>query len=369
MRNEIDSQKPRFWAVILKALLLFALCNFGWLLVNGASLGKFSLYNGLFPGRERLPFGEHPQAYNLSLFDLDAMFASHVLDGAPKAADEYRIFVVGDSSVWGTLLKPEETLAGQLNAKSIRVCGKQAHVYNLGYPYISLMQELMILDQALQYQPDMVIWLVTLESMPQNKQFGAPLVANNPREVRKLIDKYHLNVDPSAPELAPPSTWNQTFVSQRRRLADLIRLQLYGVQWAATGIDQYYPASYEHAQIDLEKSRDFHGLKTLANNLALDILQAGMSVVPNSILVNEPILVSNGQNSDIRYNFFYPRWAYDDYRSILADLATAHRWPYVDVWDIVPLNEFTNSGVHLTPYGEGQLADKIAAAIPTTCSP
>ena len=37
------------------------------------------------------------------------------------------------------------------------------------------------------------------------------------------------------------------------------------------------------------------------------------------LLVNEPMLISNGANSEIRYNFFYPRWAYDEYRSMLAE--------------------------------------------------
>ncbi|HXQ38939.1 MAG TPA: hypothetical protein VN843_33360, partial [Anaerolineales bacterium] len=279
----MEQNKPRLFAVLLKAIVLIALFNFAFIYVNDIPLGKFSLYNSLFPGRERLPFGDHPQAYNLNLFDLDAMFASHVLTGAPKAPDEYRVLLIGDSSVWGTLLKPEETLAGQLDAKAIPVCGKTAHVYNLGYPYISLMQELMILDEALQYQPDMVIWLITLESLPSDKQFGSPLVANNPDRVRELNAKYELNADPNDPTLVQASTWDRTFVSRRRAVANLLRLQIYGALWSATGIDQYYPESYERAQIDLEASEDFHKLKSLKNALAWDVLDAGMSVVPKTI--------------------------------------------------------------------------------------
>ncbi|MBI3167612.1 MAG: hypothetical protein HYZ22_03985, partial [Chloroflexi bacterium] len=110
--------------VLIKGLFLFLLFN----LVIAAwqpEVGQFSLYNVLYPGRERLPFGENPkQSYNLSLFDLDAMFASHVIAGTPKADDEFRVIIVGDSSVWGTLLEPEETLAGQLNADNLNACGK-----------------------------------------------------------------------------------------------------------------------------------------------------------------------------------------------------------------------------------------------------
>ncbi|HZM23544.1 MAG TPA: hypothetical protein VFC02_17460 [Anaerolineales bacterium] len=364
----MQQNKPRLFGVLFKAIVLFALFNFAFIFLRDIPFGKFSLYNSFFPGRERLPFGDHPHAYNLNMFDLDAMFASHVLTGTTKTPDEYRVLLIGDSSVWGTLLKPEETLAGQLNSLAIPACGKTAHVYNLGYPYISLMQELMTLDEALQYQPDMVIWLITLESLPSDKQFGSPLVANNPDRVHELIAKYGLEAYTNDEALIHASKWDQTFVSRRRAVADLLRLQIYGALWAATSIDQYYPESYERAQIDLEASEDFHKLKSLKNTLAWDILDAGMSAVPNTILVNEPILVSNGLNSDIRYNFFYPRWAFDEYRMLLGEFAVERNLPYLDLWNITPIEEFTNSGVHLTPAGEAMLANKIAPAIQMNCN-
>jgi hypothetical protein len=50
----------------------------------------------------------------------------------------------------------------------------------------------------------------------------------------------------------------QTIIGQRRVLADLIRLQLYGVLWAATGIDQYYPEDYRPAQRDLAPDEGYY---------------------------------------------------------------------------------------------------------------
>jgi hypothetical protein len=364
--------KPRLVPLLIKAALLFVLFNFAFVSLWNVPLGKLSLYNVIFPGRERFPFGESQKGYNLSLFDLDAMFAAHILTGTPKAAGEYRVLLIGDSSVWGTLLTPEQNLAGQLNAKSISACGRTARVYNLGYPYISLLQELMILDEALHYQPDMVIWLATLESFPEDKQLTAPLVSNNPERVRDLIFKYELNGDPNDPALNHPSTWDQTLVSRRRSLVDLFRLQMYGVLWSATGIDQFYPDNYERAQTDFEENYEFHGLKpadSLAGVLAFDVLEAGLNAanVP-TILVNEPILISDGVNSDIRYNFFYPRWAYDEYRLLLNGFTAQRGVPYLDLWDLVPMNQFTNSGVHLTPFGESLLADRVSEAIETNCT-
>jgi hypothetical protein len=361
--------KPRIrlLGVVLKAALLFVLFNVAFVFMNRVPLGKLSLYNSLFPGRERFPFGETRESYNLSLFVLDAMFASHVLAGAEKAPDEYRVLLIGDSSVWGTLLTPEQTLAGQLNSSAVSACGKTLRVYNLGYPTISLTKDLMILDQARHDRPDMVIWLTTLEAFPNDKQLTSPIVANNTQRVQHLITTYQLPFRANDPALVKPSPWEQTFISQRRAVADLLRLQIYGALWASTGIDQAYPKNYERAQTDLEASKDFHGLTTLQDALAFDVLEAGMSIASKTLLVNEPMLVSHGLNSDIRYNFFYPRWAYDEYRQRLAELAAARNWVYLDLWDLVPPNEFTNSAIHLTPTGERLLADRIAEAIQSEC--
>src|SRR5215216_3512612 len=238
----------RLFPLLLKATLLFVAFDLAFVFTPRVPVGKLSLYNVVFPGRERFPFGETREAYNLSLFNLEAMFASHVLAGTNKAPNEYRVLLIGDSSVWGTLLTPEQTLAGQLNRSAIRACGKTVRAYNLGYPTISLMKDLLILDQARQHEPDLVIWLTTLEAFPNDKQLTLPIVSNNPERVRQLITNYQLPFHPDDPALVQSSTWNQTFVGQRRAIADLLRLQLYGVLWASTGIDQVYPENYERAQ-------------------------------------------------------------------------------------------------------------------------
>ncbi|MFN8427894.1 MAG: hypothetical protein U0X87_16760 [Anaerolineales bacterium] len=148
-------------------------------------------------------------------------------------------------------------------------------------------------------------------------------------------------------------------------------MQLYGVPWSATGIDQFYPETYERAQTDFDANDSFYDIKQnkpLRDQLSLDILDAGLHATNLPIiLVNEPILVSNGKNSDIRYNFFYPRWAYDEYRVMLSEYTAQQNIPYLDLWDLVPMDEFTNSGVHLTPFGESLLAEQVGDAIKNIC--
>jgi hypothetical protein len=334
-------------------------------------MGKLSAYNVLFHGRPRLPFGENPaEAYNFSLYDLDAMFASHEIADGGKPADEFRILLIGDSSVWGTLLRPEETLSAQLNSVGPTYCGKTVRFYNIGYPTITVTKDLMLIDYAARYEPDYILWLTTLEALPLDKQLDTPLVANNAALIDSLAARYDPPLDLNNTSLVHPSFWDRTLFGQRRGLADLLRLQLYGVPWAATGIDQVYPA-YPPPKTDFAEDDDkFHEMRPPLDEsaLAYEILDAGMTHSPAPILlINEPILISKGQNSHIRYNFFYPRWAYDSYRSQLQDRAQAGGWNYLDVWDLLPPTEFTNSAIHLTPAGEAILAQTILAALHPAC--
>ncbi len=356
----------------LKTVALVLVFNVGFALLNPVpALGRLSLYHVVLPPRPRLPFGEDPaRAYNLSLFDLHAMFASHEI-AAPKAADEFRVVLIGDSATWGFLLRPEDTLSGLLNAMRLRAPdGRHVHVYNLGYPIMSLTKDLLILRYAMRHQPDLVIWLVTLESFPSDTQLAHPIVQHNPDDVRALIAAYGLRSAADDPRFLQPNLLDRTLWGQRRAIADWLRLQLYGVLWAATGIDQYYPESYEPAQRDLDPSHTWKGYlppDLPEHALAFDVLDAGARMTKEGgadfILVNEPILISEGRNSDIRYNFFYPRWAYDRYRHRLLSHVQQRGWRYLDAWKVVPQSEFTNSAVHVTPAGSRLLAEQLAALI------
>lgn len=348
--------------VLLKTLLLLALFAVVMVfLLPSAFLGRLSLYNHLFPGRQRFPFGENPQrSYNTTINDLDAMFAAHVVV-QPKADDEYRVFLIGDSSIWGTLLTPEETLAGRLNAAQMRTCnGDRVVFYNLAYPTISLEKDVLVLDQAMRYQPDLILWGLTLEAFPGMNPSPSPLLEYNTRRLKELLPN-STSVTQDQPSLFT------RLMDERRALADLYRHQLYGVPWAATGIDQDTGQVYEPAQRDFDPDATFNGRDPFDLEAELDFtpLARGIEIAGDTPiwLFNEPMLISTGANSDIRYNFFYPRWAYDAYRPALATQADAQGWHYLDLWDLVPESEFTNSAIHLTPLGERILADRLQDAL------
>lgn len=363
------SDKTRFVRnVIMKGLVMFIALNLFWPILFSGS-GMPSLYNHIFPGRTRLPFGETPEkAYNLSMFNINAMISSHEL-AKTKASDEFRVVVIGDSSIWGTLLRPEETLTGQINGShQVTGDGKSIQAYNLGYPSMSLMKDMLIMDEVFAHEPDLIIWMVTLESFPKKNQLEAPLVANNPERASEMIQSRNIALDTS--QLNKPTYWQNTLIGRRRELADIIRLQLYGVLWSATGIDQEYPEAVAAALRDFEVDNSFWGLTgpdLPVGEMAFDIISAGVKQARENnvpiIVINEPILISEGKNSDIRYNFYYPRWAYDRYRVIMHDSAVNNNWHYYDYWNLVPQGEFTNSAVHLSATGESILAEEVLRII------
>ncbi len=357
--------------VLIMTLLLLVACNVIFAALNPIeALGHVSLYNVVLPGRERLPYGEDSaKSYNLSTYNIPAMFASHII-ARPKAADEFRVIVIGDSGTWGWLLDNKDTLAGQINAQDLHTAdGKRLVAYNLGYPVLALLKDVLILEEALKYQPDLIVWPVTLESFPRAKQLFPSIVQNNAPRVRSLIARDQLELDPSDPRFVDPDFLGRTIVGQRRNLADWLRLQILGFSWAATGIDQAIPAEIKLRQSDFEKDvswQDFKEPTTLTeNDLAFDVLGAGLKMAGDApsgvpmLIINEPMFISRGQNSDLRYNSFYPRWAYDQYHALLNDKAAANRWHYLDLWDSIAPGEFTDTPVHLTPKGTVQYAKAV----------
>lgn len=357
--------------VFIKTALLFATLNLLFAALDPLStLGALSGYNWLFKGRDRLPYGENPSAsYNVSLFQIDAMFASHKIAGRPDHSS-FRVVLIGDSSVWGILLEPKDSLAGLLNAAHYRTDdGALVQVFNLGYPTMSLAKDLMLLDYAMRYDPDLIVWLFTLESFDQKTQLDSALVQHNPARMQSLIKEYGVKQDPNDTRFVNLSPWGKTLIQRRRALADILRLQYYGVAWSVTGVDQVYDRVYTPRAVDLAPDDTWHGFRPGSlseTDLAFDILRAGVAAAGKTpvVFVNEPMLISQGENSAIRYNAFYPRWAYDDFRSMLHDVAEQAGWTLIDLWDILPDPAcYTDSAVHLTPSCSSILADRVASAI------
>jgi len=223
--------------VLARSLLLFLVLNLLFAVTDPLpALGKVSLYNLVLPGRSRLPYGDDSaKAYSVSIPSLEPLMASHELSAGAKPDDGFKVLVLGDSSIWGFLLAPGQTVTAQLNAQDLRTQdGKPLRFYNLGYPTLSLLKDLAILGEALPYEPDLILWFVTLESFPYSRQLDSPVVQHNPRIVRDWIARYRLPLDPADSRFVDTSWFQRTIVGRRKDLADLFDVP---PEWVKEALD------------------------------------------------------------------------------------------------------------------------------------
>ncbi|KAF0107339.1 MAG: hypothetical protein FD146_1817 [Anaerolineaceae bacterium] len=354
--------------VLLKGGVLFVVLAFTFPVWGGA-LTRLSTYNWIVGGRLRLPYGGgNPDAvYSSSMTDLGVMLRSHVA-ARGKPAGEYRVIILGDSTVWGFSVPLENSLPFLLDAAGLTACdGRAVRVYNLGYPNASVTKDLLILDEAMQYQPDLVLWFVTLAAMTPDRRFDHPIITGNLGEL--LAIQSALALDLGIPEPADAGG-KDTFFDRRVALNEFVRFELYGLMWNATGIDRELPDLAAVQRPALPGYVIYAGFlpPSLADDaLSFDVIGAGVRLAGGTpvLLVNEPIYVQpDGPNTDIRYNASYPRWVYDEYRAQFAARAEREGWTYLDLWDALPPAEFTpDADLHPTPEGEALLAEILAPYI------
>jgi hypothetical protein len=361
MRRAINSRR-----LIGKSVALFL--AFEWLvMVIPPPLEKASAFALLGLRRERFPLSTvSPADIALDVGNLDAMFASHEISAA-KAADEFRVLVLGDSTIWGLGLTPQEVLPGRLNALHL-ACGiKHLRFYNLSFPRSSASKDLMILDRAMAYQPDAIVWLLTWYTLMPKTRVDHWIVSQNPDDFMRLAVRFDfLPRDYLAPG------WAETVFNRNRSLFRTLRFQLYAAMQLATGQDQIAGPPQVLVK-QLTNDQTFEGLRppTLRRNqvsldqvAAFQELAAGVPV----LMVNSPILILEGlPNSDLRYNSYYPRWVYDQYRFYLADAASANGWAYTDLWNLFPEEDFADTPLHLVPAAHRALASYLAPDVVKMC--
>jgi hypothetical protein len=379
-RDVIDSQSAGHSEVhplrmLLKAIVLFVIINLIFALVN-PPLGKLTLYNSLIPGRLRFPYEEKASFYAVGYSvpmneDFDAMFGSHIISRR-KAPNEFRLILLGDSATWGFGLPADQMLSEQINRLNLQTCdGRVIRAYNLAYPFSYPTRDLLLLDKAMDYQPDLVLWLITLSTL-QPKAAEANFVAPHWKRYGQLADTYDLNLTHFSPPIREPSLWDRTLIGQRKRIKNLTLLQTFGFLWAGTGIDNHKSLEPEPGlpSPDVEDQLDYEGRspaesEALFNSLLMNVLTTTYKVAGDVpvVLVNEPIFVASGKNHLVRYNGFYPRWVYDEYREFLAAWTQAHDHKLLDYWNAIPPEDFADAYFHRRLSGERHFAELLAPEI------
>src|SRR5215216_3733498 len=91
----------RFTAsVVTQVVGLFLVFNLIYLDAQPLRNPHLTIYNSLVPGRLRFPYTEDDTALFVNETLLPRLIADHIIS-QPKAADEYRVIVLGSSETWG----------------------------------------------------------------------------------------------------------------------------------------------------------------------------------------------------------------------------------------------------------------------------
>lgn len=359
-------------AVVVKALCLFVLVNVVYVATT-PSIAEFSIYNSLIPGLERLPFGNASDPSTVTMDNVGAMFAAHEIS-AVKASDEIRVVLVGDSSIFGESLLSDDTLSGQWNQLGPQCNGKKIKIYNLGYPHPSIIKDLIFIEEVAEQQPDVIIWFVTLNTVMNQYRLN-PFLTGNRERALQTMEIYDIPFG-SRKELSEqtPAFYQDTIVGQRSFLARWLKLQILGVLWYVAGDDFHLEqGSMDIISADVKKDPNYRDLppdSDLKESLLLGALTAGRDIAGEIpvLLVNEPIFVANGMHSDVRYNDLYPRWAYDQYRGLLAEQAQKNSINFLDMWNTIPPEFFTDTPLHLSADGERLFAEQLnPKLLPLVC--
>lgn len=295
------------------------------------------------------------------------------------------MFFLGDSAVWGALMDYRLTTAARLDAARLETCsGKEIRIYNLASPEMSVYKDLMILDLAIKYQPDMVVWFVTLNSLGDfqrsvpdddirfanevqavSSQLDPPIVLYNMEQAISLAQRYNLVMD--VPQPALENVWQRTLIGQRNHLADLLDVELAAFTWAALGDRRsrsYEPISDKLVNASLAWL-DIKKPVSLEKFLRFDIFDAALAIAGEIpvLVVNNPMYIQNGESLSVRYNSVYPVWAYDQYRDLMQKRSGQSEWSYLDLWDAVPGDLFADSNFHRQPAGDVIIAERLGPAI------
>ncbi len=356
--------------VLAKALIILLIANVVCLAANLNPVRAVTLFNTWWlvgHGRARLAY---PSDFQNGQLPVESLLAAHAIAYTPKAADEFRVIVLGESGIAGWGLADRDTFAAQLTARGVSINGKRVVAYNLAYPSPSAVRDVLILDAALRYQPDLVIWFTTaaaLDDSPDAVGVNGVFFDLNRQRLARIAQTHDLQawLDP---RLSPEPWWrNWLAIRDQDMLPVWLNTLLYPFVAPDLGLTTRRIAT-EPIPAKAKYYTGKPGFESMPNQ-TWQFLTIGRDLAKQAgarlLLVNEPMLVGTGKNSDVNYNLEYERAFYDIYRDQLAGYATAHKLWYVDRWDAIPAPHFTDTPFHADAGGYAVLVDQIAEQLQT----
>lgn len=351
--------------VFLKALLGVFLINVVCLLTNFNpvfALTQVNLWGLVGHGRSRLIYTTDVANGQLPI---EAMLAAHEIAYTPKAANEFRVLILGNSGPYGANLSDEETLSSLLNSRNIHINGKKLTAYNLAFPSTTVVMSAMILDAAAQYQPDLVISFLSANMFNNREGYWDDLFiffSVNRNRLESIAARYGMTEWLSV-RLSPRPDWYKWIAIRDQNLFPVWLGSLFYPFVKPVIQTTEWRIAADPIPDDPNNFEDVPGTYPIMNDVwqFLDVSQTIVEAAGARILfINQPMLTLDNPHS---YSKLYGRAFYDAYYQSLNDYVDQKQLWYEDFWRVVPAENFTDSELHIDAAGWGMVADQLSRLI------
>jgi len=363
--------------IMIKAIVLLLICDVLQIGLNVAStVERWSIYQSFTPPTARL--GLANQIGDPIWWRLDALLDAHEI-AQPKAPDEYRVIFLGDSATFCLYCRSTEAIPQLFTELGATIDGKRVRAYNLAYPGSDWLKDILILKHALKYQPDAIVWLVTAKGsgdQPLPQEPDAHLITRlNADELPSLARQYNLDSWETR-RYADADAWYQRSIwihggRYRDWLVLIARSIGNALIYPGKDLTQEYllpgePVATKPIQAVAEINSSLPGYDRFPNR-QWDLLLAGQRMAQEAgiplLIVNEPIYVGSGLNSEVNYNSFYERDLFDRFRAVMTDFTQQHNMTYLDLWNRLPPENFSNTSLHYNLEGNRRVAEEVMKAL------
>ncbi|HVN85508.1 MAG TPA: SGNH/GDSL hydrolase family protein [Candidatus Binatia bacterium] len=289
----------------------------------------------------------------------------------PRHPGEQRVFLYGNSAIFGYPLPTEQTLSYLLNQHFDRSDGP-AYVFNLGFAGSFQVKDALIMRASLAYQPDAIVYAATLSDFDHfapcwlpgivrlfdgNRSLALQFASERPAGLAEPLQIYRTVLTTPSPEhsRAQPLWQIGAFVrTLAREHADRVRHYLL-----PSLRDSAINTSGRQTHYDCAKTREEAG--HLYNHWQEWNILAYLKEVSDSTGV--PVAIVNWpvahEPVDDCYNVRFTNAALSEYNLWLAEEAKAAGFAYLDLHDFLAPEDFVDS-LHVSAPGHRKLAERFA---------
>lgn len=292
---------------------------------------------------------------------------------APASPDELRVLLIGNSAIFGLPLPIEQTLGVHLNQRFART-GTAAHLFNLGFVTPYQVRDALIINEALPYKPDVIVYPMTLGEF----RHLAPIIYPT---TTRFFDVNDAALKRAAAD--PPTGLEEPFATyltvsdnrrNKRHATDHLReTGLYVRRLARAATEAFafrvngpLPPFQSRARTrqkpydcgETERVMKSYDNWKNWNVLAyLDDLQRTRGI--RSLVVHWPVAHEPNGNC---YSERYTNALVDDFSAWIRTETERRQLAYVDLRDFLSPDAYIDS-LHVTPEGHRQIAERIGPAL------